>query len=801
MEHAVLIALLNNAALLLMLSVIYEATYFIPNKYRRFQNFISGILVAIICVAIMSVPFTIQPGIVYDTRSILISVTGLIFGPVPTIITVVAASVLRLSSGGAGAIPGLAVIVSSALIGLAWRRWLLPKTRKLRWLSTYAMSVIVHLVMIACMLLLPYPDNLKIISQIFLPVMLIYPVASVLLNMLLIRQQEIRGTQDQLKQSEERFQLLFEKAPLGYQSMDENGNLIEVNQKWLDMFGFRREDVIGKWFGDFLDPASRSRFMKNFPLFKEVGKTQIEHIIPDSQGKSMTVSIEGKIAYDYDGTFKQTHCILQDITERKQTEDALKASERKYRQITDNITDVVWTTDLNMKTTFVSPSIERLLGDSVEKHMSRGLEEKFPPWSLKKIQKILEDELINDENRDKNRSRVIEIEHYHANGTIIWLGMNVSIMRDSSGRPIGFMGVSRDITELKKTQDNLQYMIDHDDLTGVFNRRRYENEILRLDTEDMLPLSIIIADINGLKLINDSFGHTEGDKIISTTAKIISSCCREGDILARTGGDEFSILMPNTDNQSAVSLVNSIQSALDQHNSGVADEAYRICLSYGADTKYDLSDNFIQVQKRAEDYLNQSKLLNKNSSYSSIISSVKATMQEKSQETEAHSERIAKLARIIGIRLNLSQIELDHIELLATLHDIGKVGIAEQILKKPGKLDQNEWNEMKKHPEIGYRIAMSTPNLAPIASYILCHHERWDGAGYPQNLKGLEIPLLSRIIAVVDAYDAMTAERIYRKPITHDEAIEEIKKHSGLQFDPEIVRIFIEHFGTAAGEG
>lgn len=176
----VLIALLNNAALLLMLSVIYEATYFIPARYRKFQNIVSGILIATICIAIMSVPFTIQPGIVYDTRSILISVTGLIFGPVPTLITVAAASILRLSSGGAGALPGLMVIISSAFIGLAWRRWLLPKTRKMRWLSTYAMGVIVHLVMILWMLLLPYPDNLRIISQIFLPVMLIYPIVSVL---------------------------------------------------------------------------------------------------------------------------------------------------------------------------------------------------------------------------------------------------------------------------------------------------------------------------------------------------------------------------------------------------------------------------------------------------------------------------------------------------------------------------------------------------------------------------------------------------------------------------------------------
>ena len=196
--------------------------------------------------------------------------------------------------------------------------------------------------------------------------------------------------------------------------------------------------------------------------------------------------------------------------------------------------------------------------------------------------------------------------------------------------------------------------------------------------------------------------------------------------------------------------------------------------------------------------MNQRKLLEKNSSYSAIISSIKATMMEKSHETEEHAERIALLTRKVGRILNLSQTELDHLELLATLHDIGKVGIPEQILSKPGRLDPEEWAEMKKHPEIGYRIAMSSPNLAPIALYILHHHERWDGVGYPQNLKGTDIPLLSRILAVVDSYDAMTEDRVYQKAKTPEAAAEEIIKCAGTQFDPEIARIFVEQILESA---
>lgn len=149
-----------------------------------------------------------------------------------------------------------------------------------------------------------------------------------------------------------------------------------------------------------------------------------------------------------------------------------------------------------------------------------------------------------------------------------------------------------------------------------------------------------------------------------------------------------------------------------------------------------------------------------------------------------------QLAKKIGSLLNLSEIDLDHLELLATLHDIGKIGISEQILNKPGKLNDAEWFEMRKHPEIGYRIALSTSNLAPIAEYILCHHERWDGTGYPQKLAGTNIPLLSRILTVVDSYDAMTQDRAYRKAMSHEDAMAEIQINSGTQFDPQIVKVF-----------
>ena len=350
----------------------------------------------------------------------------------------------------------------------------------------------------------------------------------------------------------------------------------------------------------------------------------------------------------------------------------------------------------------------------------------------------------------------------------------------------------RDITDRKAMEDNFEYLSYHDYLTDLYNRRFFESKLKELDNPKMLPISLIVGDINGVKLINDAFGRINGDKLIFNAAKVIKSCCRENDILARMGGDEFALLMPKTNSVEALEVLKNIQEACAKYNSKIANDAFHISVSLGFSTKTSIDQSFNTIMKIADKYMYQRKLLEHKSMHSTIIASIRATLLEKDEQTEEHCERLIKLSKKIGIILKLSEKEMDELELLATLHDIGKIGIDDRILKKKGKLNEEEWYEMKKHPEIGHRIALSSPELTPIAEYILCHHERWDGNGYPQNLAGEDIPLLSRILAVVDAYDAMTMDRPYRYKMTDDEAIEEIKLNAGTQFDPKIAMIFID---------
>lgn len=302
-------------------------------------------------------------------------------------------------------------------------------------------------------------------------------------------------------------------------------------------------------------------------------------------------------------------------------------------------------------------------------------------------------------------------------------------------------------------------------------------------------MSVIIADINGLKQINDALGHAQGDKLIIAISKILKDHMRQLDILARTSGDDFTILMPRTNTEEANRIMKVIEQACDETKTSAV---YHTSVSLGCATKNDKREDINDILKLAEDNMYQHKLLKKESSHSSIIASMKASLFEKSQETEQHAQRLIILSKAIGQKLNLSDKLLNELELLSTLHDIGKIGVKDDILNKTGKLTPEEWAVMRKHPEIGYRIAISIPDLKPIAKYILSHHERYDGKGYPKGLKGEDIPLLSRIIAIVDAYDAMTENRAYRKAISKEAAILEIERNSGTQFDPKIAEIFID---------
>lgn len=357
--------------------------------------------------------------------------------------------------------------------------------------------------------------------------------------------------------------------------------------------------------------------------------------------------------------------------------------------------------------------------------------------------------------------------------------------------------IVNDITKRKQAEDRLQHLSYHDQLTQLYNRRYFEEELVRLDRKEHYPLMITIADINGLKLINDSFGHSIGDEYIKRVAKVLLKGVRKKDIVCRLAGDEFIILSPNTELETIKNIVSHIKELARNESINSVD----ISISFGYGAKYSEEESVIDVFKRAEDFMYKKKLVESPSMRGKTIYTIMAALHEKNPREEQHSHRVSELCEKMGLALDLQEDEIKELRTVGMLHDIGKVAIEEGILNKNDKLNENEWEEIKRHPEIGYRILSTVNELSEMAEYVLAHHERWDGRGYPKGLKGEEIPIQSRIIAIADAYDAMISERSYRKALSKEYAINELKQGAGSQFCPYCVNVMIENVLNKEGEG
>ena len=377
-------------------------------------------------------------------------------------------------------------------------------------------------------------------------------------------------------------------------------------------------------------------------------------------------------------------------------------------------------------------------------------------------------------------SRIHPAKLYNEEGVSAWFENTVFMLSENE-----VVVVYTDVTESKEKEERIQYLSNRDQLTGLYNRSYLEKIFLELDQNESYPLTIIMGDLDGLKLFNDIYGHEIGNRALCKVAEAFLQYCPEDELIARWGGDEFVAIIKNAEEKLLIEMVSRIENEVR----GFKIQDMPIGISLGYSSKESKEEKIREVLKRAEDNMYLRKLLGARSYKSAVLTSIRASLFEKSNETEEHGERMAVLGKVIGKTMGLSSQKIDELELLAYLHDMGKIAIDENILSKEGPLTEEEWEIIKRHPETAYRMAMSIPDLVPIAESILSHHEKWDGSGYPRGLKGEGIPLLARIMSVVDAYDAMTNDRPYKKAIQRNEAIKELEHCAGSQFDPDIVKI------------
>jgi two-component system cell cycle response regulator len=351
-----------------------------------------------------------------------------------------------------------------------------------------------------------------------------------------------------------------------------------------------------------------------------------------------------------------------------------------------------------------------------------------------------------------------------------------------------------------------------DALTGLLNRRGFQ-ELMEVETERALrsnrPLAILVGDLDHFKHLNDRFGHAAGDVALKRFAEIATQASRRIDAVARIGGEEFALLLPDTEQHAAYLLAERLRRAAKEPSASRAGETELPTVSFGVASFPTHAPDAAALMHAADQALYAAKAMGRDRSviynpevlasvlggnldpvvgneHLSAVLVLAETLDLRDSGTSSHSQTVGRLAALIAKALGFDDARVERIRLAGILHDIGKIGIPDWILHKPGKLDETEWAEVKKHPEMGARIAASA-KLDDISEWILYHHERVDGSGYPARLPGAKIPVEAKILAVADAYEAMTAERVYKSAMPAAAAERELHDQSGTQFDGDVV--------------
>lgn len=588
------------------------------------------------------------------------------------------------------------------------------------------------------------------------------------------------------QENEKQFQRIIENLPVSLNIISMNGVLLYANAKCLKLFELKPEDIGTKEMTVHWDNVQERKTWR--AIMKEQGLiNDYEVRLKSTSGKEIWAITSGIIIQ-----YKNKASILStylDIKERKRIESELKASEEKYRLLTEFSSDVIWILNLNQeKLTYVSPSSYYLTGFTPDEMMGLGPEGIVTEESLITVKTWIERSMSEFLSQpDSQRSYMTEVRQKCKNGDVVWVEISAKF-RFNNAKEIEVVAASRNIEERKKAEREVVYLSYHDQLTGLYNRRFYEEELSRINYKWNLPITMVLADVNGLKLTNDAFGHNAGDELLKRFSLIFKSVLRAEDVAARIGGDEFVLLLSRAGSSEAEMVIKKIKNLMKSSRSGQP----ILSVSFGWATKESLEEDFNDLFLQAEDNMYHNKLIESPRMKNDTIQLAMRQLFQKNSTERQHSERVAALCKRIGLALKLGDRALYELELLGRMHDIGKIGISEDILNKSRKLNETEWLEIKRHPEIGYQILRSADEYVHIAESVLSHHERIDGKGYPRNLRDSDIPLYARILSVAEAYDSMMNQQSSRLSMSEDEVISELYRKSGTQFDGEIVKVFVE---------
>jgi len=582
--------------------------------------------------------------------------------------------------------------------------------------------------------------------------------------------------QREVEKSREQLAFIVESSREAIFSLDLNYQITSWNQGAESIYGYKAEEILGKS-AYILAPSELYHELDEYitRALNEKKPLHYETIRLHKNGSRVNLLISISTIFDDYSNVLGISVIAHDISDRLRSEEMLK----RYKMLSDSTTDIILFIKYpDGKVIEANRSAVEALGYKDQELLNLdiyGLSHDSKRDTEILMKKALKGIRFESGLRRKDGSTFpVEVS---AIGGIL------------QGQQV-ILSICRDITERKRFEDQLRFMSRHDYLTGLYNRMMFEEKVLQLKQNPPYPFAVVMCDIDGLKMINDTFGHEAGDRFIRAAANNIKKAVRKQDFLARTAGDEFAIIIPCADKDIVEDIIDRIRQNTQNTNDFQLPIPLYVSIGYAIveDEKIDIKE----ALKTAENSMYREKLHHSISKKSSIIKTLVKMLEARDIITQDHSHRTEKLAVKLAQKMNMSQRQIDDIKLLAMFHDIGKVGVPDRILFKKGRLSNEERLEMQRHPEIGHRIAISSPELAHISDWILLHHEWWDGNGYPLGIKGEQIPIECRILAIVDAYDAMIQDRPYQKAMSHEEAIAELKRCAGTQFDPYIVEEFLK---------